>query len=134
MHSRFNYDGHSPLPLDQDPQVLERLAGVAPGTYETLQIMRAAEKALLQGETDLERIQDIGYAFYQVTQDHDVGTLDDFILFGWGRFDLSLLPAEEQPAGATTDPETAAWLLASATNAPQDLQATLAACKGVCWS
>lgn len=124
-------------PLTNDPADLARLAGVSLETHDILKVLRAAERALAsQPDKSLDGI-DIGYAFYQLTSDHEVGRLENFQLFGWGKFDLGLLPPGQRVCGQTNDRVLVRKLLASASNAPAspaslDLAVELSA--GVCWS
>lgn len=121
-------------PCTNDPAVLARLAGVSQEAPEILKVLRAAERALAERPDESLEDVDIGYAFYQLTSEHEVGRFESFQLFGWGKFDLSLLPSDQRVCGHTHDPVLMRKLLASATNAPAFLDLAIELSEGFYWS
>ncbi len=124
-------------PCTTDTHALEKLAGVEVGTAKILDVVSRAERLLIDScggriDAKLDGI-DIGYAFYQLTSEHSVGRFQDFRLFGWGKFDLRLVPAKSQACGSTSEPELMRRLLESATNSPDDIEQALQLCGGLTW-
>jgi len=124
-------------PCTADTRTLEQLAGVEVGTAEILDVVSRAERLLIDScgggiDAKLDGI-DIGYAFHQLTSEHSVGRFQDFRLFGWGKFDLSLIPAKSRACGSTSEPELMRRLLESATNSPDDIEQALQFCGGLAW-
>lgn len=118
---------------------MEKLAGVEPGSARTWEIIQAAEKALADavdpGAIDacMPDGTDIGYAIYQATEGSDAARFNTFDLFGYGKFDLSLLPEDQRVNGSTTDPELCKKLLQSSTAFPLNIDEILELSEGLCW-
>jgi hypothetical protein len=73
-------------PNTQTPASLELICGVEPGTMERLNAMLARHKAELEAAKPEEKY-DLGYKQYCERQDdQDIGRLDHFLTFGWGKF------------------------------------------------
>jgi len=76
-------------PVTRDRSKLEVLAGVPAGTYDRLDALKDRHTA----EESVKRAQgtwsdyDDGYRHYcETREDADLGTLDAFLTFGWGKF------------------------------------------------
>lgn len=74
-------------PNTRKPESLERLAGVAPGTHARLLAVQARHKdereaagAAWDGYYDDYR------QWQEIHDDPDLGALEDFLTFGWGKF------------------------------------------------
>ena len=73
-------------PNTRKPESLEKLAGVAPGTHGRLTAVLARHKNELEAAPREER-GDKGYAqWLEIHSDPDLGTLDEFLTYGWGKF------------------------------------------------
>ena len=90
---------------------LEKLAGVPSGSAYHLQVLLNA----LGCAYKKMKVDEVDLAFHCATKDGPIGKYHDFLLFGWGKFDLSLIP-EDKSTGSTKDPELCIRLLLS-TNA-----------------
>ena len=88
---------------------LEKLAGVLPGTAGYYQILMN----VLDCAYEKMEIDEVDLAFHCAVKDGPIGKYRDFLLFGWGKFDLSLIP-EDESVGSTKDPELCLRLLLSA--------------------
>ena len=89
-----------------DIDVQEQLAGVPHGTNERLT------------ELKLKFGQGQGYECHcAVAANKELADLDNFILNGWGKFNLGLLPKERQICGSENDSRLAVELWMTATNA-----------------
>ena len=80
--------------------------------------------------------EEIGYAIYEATEGSDAERFNTFELFGYGRFDLSLIPEEQRVIGHTTDPELCKKLLQSSTansNFSLNIHAILELSSGLAW-
>ena len=118
---------------------MEKLAGVEPGSALTWQIIKAAEKALAEAEDPGELREwmpdgeDIGWHIFHATKGSDAARFNTFELFGYGKFDLSLIPEEERVDGGTTDPELCRKLLQSSTAFPTNIDEILELSDGLAW-
>jgi len=88
---------------------LEKLAGVPSGSADYLQILQNA----LGCAYEKMQVDEVDLAFHCATKDGPIGKYHDFLLFGWGKFDLDLIP-EDESIGTTKDPELCLRLLLSA--------------------
>jgi hypothetical protein len=74
-------------PNTKDSNILEKLAGVSQGTMERLNQTRKAQEQFI---ADLRAKGDDGFGyggkFYdEIHNDPDMGALDSFLTFGWGK-------------------------------------------------
>ena len=98
-------------PNTTDPSKLERLACVLPGTARLVPFKKELEKSFLkmrEGATFTEDGHewpvDAEYEFHSLFRGSDVESYEDFLLFGWGKFDLDLVPKDQDRyGGETTD-------------------------------
>ena len=133
-------------PNTKDASVLERLAGVPEGTKRLLHLHQEMVKVYMESkglspyDSYDEEGNDVGYDIHCLIKDTPVKRLEDFLLFGWGKFDYSSLPAEmqEQEWGRLPVGEKAAQLLLSTEGAMphwdlQDAMQLVAECGGVNW-
>lgn len=113
-------------PQTKDPSKLEQLAGVLPGTSRLVPFKKELEKSFLKmregatftDEDGDERPVRAEYEFHSLFRNSDVDRYETFLLFGWGKFDLDLVPDDQdQCGGETTDRDRMlAMLLSSAWN------------------
>jgi len=108
-------------PHCKDSAVLEQLINVPEGTYERVQKLQAAEDAVTDQQSfiavdDNCNEDSVGYLFHQIKEsDPNLRKMSDFLLSGWGKFDLSLTKGDECVGGI--DPGvTAQHMLVSSTN------------------
>tara|TARA_B100001564_G_scaffold315753_1_gene290669 strand:+ start:305 stop:730 length:426 start_codon:yes stop_codon:yes gene_type:complete len=126
-------------PMTSSVSVMEKLAGVEPGSARTWEIIKAAEKALADAVDPGELRacmpdgEEIGWAIFQATQGSDAARFNTFELFGYGKFDLSLIPEEQRVTGHTTDPELCKKLLQSSTAFPHNIHEILELSSGLAW-
>jgi hypothetical protein len=99
-------------PNTTNPSKLERLARVSPGTAKLVPFKKELEKYFLKmregatftGEDGREWPVDPEYEFFKLFSGSDVDTYEGFLLFGWGKFDLDLVPNDQDRyGGETTD-------------------------------
>lgn len=99
-------------PQTKDPSKLEKLAGVLPGTSRLVPFKKELEKSFLkmrEGATFTDQNGDewpvdAEYEFHSLFRNSDVDRYETFLLFGWGKFDLDLVPTDQdQCGGETTD-------------------------------
>jgi len=104
-------------PQTKDAATLERLAGVPEGTMRLLNLHEEMVKVYMAAQSDDG--EDVGYDIYCLIKDTPVQKLEEFLLFGWGKFDYSLLPAEmrEEPCGDLPANELAARILLTTSGA-----------------
>ena len=118
---------------------MEKLAGVEPGSARTWEIIKAAEKALAEAVDPGELRacmpdgEEIGWHIFQATEGSDAARFNTFDLFGYGKFDLSLIPEDQRVTGSTTDPELCKKLLQSSTPFPLNIDEILELADGLCW-
>jgi hypothetical protein len=83
-------------PITKDTAKLEKLAGVPEGTMRKLQLwneMQAAYRSAIGiRETDYD---ERNFDMWQLMHNTDVEQLDNFLGNGWGKFQLSLIPLDE---------------------------------------
>ncbi len=77
-------------PTTRNSSILEILAGVPAGTFESLQTLLTKQKneiaeARSQGKSYFE-CDELGYEHYKARQNRPEGLLDGFLTFGWGKF------------------------------------------------
>ena len=77
-------------PTTRNSSILEILAGVPAGTFESLQTLlteqkNEIEKARSQGK-DFVECDDLGYEYYKARQNRPEGLMDSFLTWGWGKF------------------------------------------------
>lgn len=80
-------------PMTEVPEVLERLAGVPAGTHAALEVLREKYKALKAGATSSKRYELEEEEYEELDTKSDLGTLDHFLTFGWGRVNMNVLVA-----------------------------------------
>ena len=102
-------------PQTDDPRILEKLAGATTGTYEKLKIIKDAQYAYEKNPPSDLHPDVIGYAFFTLMNETEFDRLDNFLEFGYGKFDYSLL-GRYSPGGGTSDPALVEKLLRSSTN------------------
>ena len=99
-------------PQTTDPSKLERLACVSSGTAKLVPFKEELEKYFLKmregaTSTDEDGIEwpvDTEYEFFKLFSGSNVDTYEGFKLFGWGKFDLDLVPNDQDRyGGETTD-------------------------------
>lgn len=99
-------------PKTTDPRKLEQLACVLPGTSRLVPFKKELEKSFLKmregatftDEDGDEWPVDAEYEFHSLFRNSDVHRYENFLLFGWGKFDLDLVPDDQdQCGGETTD-------------------------------
>ena len=109
-------------PCTKNPRSLERLARVCPGTSKLVPLKKQLEQYFLQlrdgvtvtEDDGTEWPVDAGFEFYSLFSGSDVASYETFHLFGWGKFDLDLIPAgADYVHGSTTDPKVMRRLLMS---------------------
>tara|TARA_B100000405_G_scaffold272821_1_gene212978 strand:+ start:279 stop:707 length:429 start_codon:yes stop_codon:yes gene_type:complete len=128
-------------PMTSSVSVMEKLAGVEPGSARTWEIIKAAEEALADAVDPCELRacacmpdgEEIGWAIFQATKGSDAARFNTFKLFGYGKFDLSLIPEEQRVTGHTTDPELCKKLLQSSTAFPLNIHEILELSSGLAW-
>lgn len=101
-------------PKTTNPSKLERLALVLPGTARLVPFKKELEKSFLKmregatytDEDGIECPVDVEYEFHSLFSGSAVDTYEGFLLFGWGKFDLDLVPSDQDRYdGSTDDPE-----------------------------
>ena len=70
-------------PHNQSPDLLERLAGVSPGTYQRLMAIREAYPQ--RNAPGLEGYEAAAQYYAKIFADADVNALDNQLVYGWGR-------------------------------------------------
>ena len=99
-------------PLTTDPRKLEQLACVMPGTSRLVPFKKELEKSFLEMREGATFTDEDGnewpvnaeYEFHSLFRNSDVHRYENFLLFGWGKFDLDLVPDDQdQCGGETTD-------------------------------
>jgi len=121
--------------------VKEKLAGVEPGSARTYRVIAAAEKALSEAVDPHASFLDacmpdgteIGYAIHTAIDGSDASRYNNFELFGYGKFDLSLIPEKQRVTGHTTDPELCRKLLQSSSAFPLNVDEILELSGGLAW-
>lgn len=83
-------------PNTKDAAKLEKLAGVPEGTMRALQLWEEMQ-TVYWNHIGISKYDDDdkGYDMWTIAHNSDVGTLEGFLLNGWGKFDLSLIPLDE---------------------------------------
>ena len=120
-------------PHNQSPDLLERLAGVPPGTYQRLMSIR--ERYGQRNTPGLEGYEAAEQYYAEVFADPDINALDSQLVFGWGR----LTPQAEQLAkqidsasfGSIRDPNQVQLLLTAQGIALHNV--TIAELGGLSW-
>jgi hypothetical protein len=113
-------------PNTQDTASLEKLAGVAAGTAERLLATQARHAEELK-KVDRQFRNDFEYKQWcEIKDDENMGGLDHFLTFGWGKFDG--IGLAEDCSGHLTDPDAIARLFAA-----NGITADIALCEGVHW-
>ena len=120
-------------PHNQSPDLLERLAGVPPGTYQRLISIR--EHYPQRNNPGLEGYEASSQYYAEIFADPDVNALDNQLVYGWGR----LTPQAQQLAkridsacfGSIHDPKQVQFLLTAQGIDLQDV--TIAELGGLCW-
>ena len=101
-------------PCTTDQAKLERLARVSWGTARLLPFKEELRKSFLKmregasftDEDGYEGPVDVEYEFHSMFYKSDLESYEDFKLFGWGKFDLDLVPEDQDRyGGSTTDKE-----------------------------
>jgi hypothetical protein len=125
-------------PNTKDAAALEQLAGVPKGTMALLQLWEEMEKTYRASkglgpyDDEDEHGNDIGYAMYCLVKDHPVMDLQDFLLFGWGKFSCPVPAGHEEETGCLpSGPEAAALL--RATRFEGNARETVELAGGVYW-
>lgn len=126
---QLNNMGTRLYPHCQDGSVLEQLINVPEGTYERVQKLEAAERAVtdqncFKPADDNCDDDSVGYLFHQIKEsDLNLRKMSNFIQNGWGKFDLRLtskgtaLAGQEREVCGGIDPgEIAQHMLVSSTN------------------
>jgi hypothetical protein len=110
-------------PHCKDGSVLEQLINVPKGTYERVQKLQAAERAVtdpncFKPADDNCDEDSVGYLFHQIKEsDLNVRKMADFLLSGWGKFNLSLIePIEDEVMDSIDTGTRAQHMLISSTN------------------
>ena len=107
-------------PNTTNPSKLERLARVSPGTAKLVPFKEELEKYFLKMREGATYIDEDGrecpfdaeYEFYSLFSGSGVDTYESFKLFGWGKFDLDLVPSDQKRyCGSTNDPEIMGQML-----------------------
>ena len=118
---QLNNMGTRLYPHCKDGSVLEQLINVPKGTYERVQKLQAAEHAVtdpncFKPADDNCDDDSVGYLFHQIKEsDPNLRKMADFLLSGWGKFNLSLTQGDDVVGGI--DPgERAQHMLVSSTN------------------
>lgn len=115
-------------PRTTDRKNIETLAGVPHGTTDRLEAMEARQKTELEAAKPEDRYE-LGYKHYcERNDDADLGNLDAFLTFGWGKFS----PVEDighDYAGSEPDLERSAKLLRA-----NGIGVDVALTGGLCWS
>jgi len=77
-------------PTTRNGNILEILAGVPAGTFESLQTLLTEQKAQMDKarneRKDFVELDQIDYEHYKARQNRPEGLLDGFLTFGWGKF------------------------------------------------
>lgn len=81
-------------PNTKDTATLEKLAGVQSGTMRQLDLWKEM-KATYLSANDISDDDDIGFDMWCIVHGSEVERLYNFLLNGWGKFDLSLIPLDE---------------------------------------
>lgn len=97
-------------PKTTDPRKLEQLACVLPGTSDLVPFKKELEKSFLKMRegatcTDQDGNEwpvDAEYEFHSLFRNSDVHRYENFLLFGWGKFDLDLVPDDQDECGGET--------------------------------
>ena len=129
-------------PCTNDVSKLEKFAGVKPGTDRLLKMYKEAERLYTEAyESDPDQ-QDIGYDFHCMQSD-DLEKYNSFLLFGFGKFNLSAIDDRycvgNKVSGKTTHTKTALRLLETTSwfrffeGGPGLLQEILDEAEGFCW-
>ncbi len=123
---QLNNMGTRLYPHCKDGSVLEQLINVPEGTYERVQKLEAAERAVTDPncfkpaddncDDDTVDPIDVGYLFHQIIEsDLNLRKMSHFLIHGWGKFDLRLTQGDDVVGGI--DPGVIAQhMLISSTN------------------
>lgn len=107
-------------PCTENTANLERLARVSPGTTKLIPLKNELKQYFLKlrdgvsvtEEDGTEWPVDAEYEFHSMFSGSDIDQYETFDLFGWGKFDLDLIPAGvDRVSGSTTDPKVMRQLL-----------------------
>jgi hypothetical protein len=126
-------------PNTTDVALLEQLAGVPAGTMQQLHLWEEMQELYRQkyslglyDDNGPEGV-DVGYAFHCIVNGSDIQKLEDFLLFGWGKF-YALIPAgHEEEFGSLPNGPEAIRLLQAATNFSGNAAEVSALAGGVHW-
>jgi hypothetical protein len=124
-------------PNTKDAAVLEQLAGVPSGTMQQLDLWKEMQLLYRQkyglGPYDDEGPEgvDVGYAFHCICSGSDIQKLQDFLLFGWGKFDYPI-PAHQE-CGSLPDCADAVMLLDTAHSFSGNARHAVMLAEGVHW-
>ena len=101
-------------PCTTDVSKLEKFAGVEPGTDRLLKMYKEAERLYTEAHESDSDQQDIAYDFHCMQSD-DLATYNNFLLFGFGKFDFSAINDRDcigdKVSGKTIHTKTALRLL-----------------------
>ena len=101
-------------PLTSDPARLERLARVDKGTAMQVALKEDFYKVFKEQHKDSDTLVDLYYDWHCLFRGSQVDRYETFNLFGWGKFDLDLVPSkQERSNGSTTDPKVMRRMLMS---------------------
>lgn len=113
-------------PNTDNVAILEKLAGVKPGTAARLAEIETRHAAEIETAAHEERY-DLGYKHWQeIDADEDLGSYSHFMLYGWGKFDGAGIAIGE--CGSLNDLSEVATLFQR-----MGINADPAECQGVHW-
>ena len=91
-------------PNTTDERKLERLARVSGGTAKLVGLKDNLYKVFVEQNKDREDTDDLDYDWHCLFSGSEVDKFESFQLFGWGKFNLDLIPSgQERYSGYTND-------------------------------
>lgn len=91
-------------PNTTDERKLERLARVSRGTAKLVGLKENLYKVFVEQNKDREDTDDLDYDWHCLFSGSEVDRFESFQLFGWGKFNLNLVPSgQERYSGYTND-------------------------------
>ena len=91
-------------PNTTDERKLERLARVSRGTANLVGLKENLYKVFVEQNKDREDTDDLDYDWHCLFSGSEVDRFESFQLFGWGKFNLNLVPSgQERYSGYTND-------------------------------
>ena len=91
-------------PYTTDERKLERLARVSRGTAKLVGLKENLYKVFVEQNKDQEDANVLDYDWHCLFSGSEVAKFESFQLFGWGKFNLDLVPSgQERYSGYTND-------------------------------